>query len=109
MAFKFGNNAVRLEINGRIFRAVITQKTLETMKECSKRAQEMQSEFTAFSDTEKEAALVDFLDNAIDRLIAPGTADIIFKDRQKDGFEHCEVFAYICSEIAAHCGRIGAK
>lgn len=108
MGFKFGNNAVRLEIEGKIYRAVITRKTVEDMKAFAEKAKEMQLDIVGCTDAETENKVIDFIDNAIDKLISKGTAAEIFADRSRDGFERCEVFAYICSAIIEQCGRISA-
>lgn len=108
MGFKFGNNVVKLEIEGRIFRTRISQKMLEDMKAFTEKAKEMQLGIIGCTDTDAENKIIDFMDSAIDTLIAPGTAAIIFNERERDAFERCEVFAYISTEITAHCGVIAS-
>ena len=108
MGFKFGNNVVKLEIEGRIFRTRISQKMLEDMKAFTEKAKEMQLGIIGCTDTDAENKIIDFMDSAIDTLIAPGTAAIIFNERERDAFERCEVFAYISTEITAHCGIIAS-
>lgn len=108
MGFKFGNNVVKLEIEGRIFRTRISQKMLEDMKAFTEKAKEMQLGIIGCTDTDAENKIIDFMDSAIDTLIAPGTAASIFNERERDAFERCEVFAYISTEITAHCGVIAS-
>lgn len=108
MGFKFGNNVVKLEIEGKIFRTRISQKMLEDMKAFAEKAKKMQLGIIGCTDTDAENKIIDFLDGAIDTLIAPGTAAIIFNERERDAFERCEVFAYISTEITAHCGVIAS-
>ena len=108
MGFKFGNNVVKLEIEGRIFRTRISQKMLEDMKAFAEKAKEMQLGIIGCTDTDAENKIIDFMDSVIDTLIAPGTAAIIFNERERDAFERCEVFAYISTEITAHCGVIAS-
>ena len=108
MGFKFGNNVVKLEIEGRIFRTRISQQMLEDMKAFTEKAKEMQLGIIGCTDTDAENKIIDYMDSAIDTLIAPGTAAIIFNERERDAFERCEVFAYISTEITAHCGIIAS-
>ena len=78
------------------------------MKAFAKKAEKMQLGIIGCTDTEAENKIIDFMDSAIDTLVAPGTAAIIFNERERDAFERCEVFAYISTEITAHCGVIAS-
>ena len=80
MGFKFGNNVVKLEIEGRIFRTRISQKMLEDMKAFAEKAKEMQLGIIGCTDTDIENKIIDFMDSAIDRdavIIAFCAAELI--------------------------------
>lgn len=106
MAFKFGNNVVRIEIEDMIFRVVISEELHAKILHAKETNAELQREFKDVPDNARERNIIAAYDKLIDDILGNGSADKIFRDREPDEIERIAVFIYICQEITAHVNKI---
>ena len=106
MAFKFGNNIVRIEIENLIFRVIIDETLKEKVLSAKTAVEEIKTAAATECETDTEKTVIEKFDGLIDNILGIGAAAKIFDGRTPDGLEHISVFVYICEEITNHIDRI---
>ena len=109
MAFKFGNNVVRIEIEDMIFRVVISEELSAKILLAKETNAKLQQEHGCLPENVRERNAVAAYDKLIDDILGAGSAERIFSGRDEDAVERIAVFVYICSEINDHIRKINAK
>ena len=106
MAFKFGNNVARIEIEDLIFRVVISEELSAKITLVKETNAKLQQEFKDVPENVRERNIIAGYDKIIDDILGNGSAEKIFRDRTPDSIERIAVFVYICQEITAHVNKI---
>jgi hypothetical protein len=106
MAFRFGNDTVKIEIEDCIFYVSISQELHEIMLSNNVKMTELKEKITDKSDKEKESDIIPEFDNIIDNVLGKGASEKIFAGRTPDSYERMAVYVYVCDMIKNHCDGI---
>ena len=74
MAFRFGNDTVKIEIEDCIFYVSISQELHEIMLSNNVKMTELKEKITDKSDKEKESDIIPEFDNIIDNVLGKGAS-----------------------------------
>jgi len=107
MAFKFGNNLVRIEIENHVFHVPVSEQLKDKILKAKDIIKENENKWD-ITDIDGEAAVVKLFSGVIDDVLGYGAFDKIFSDREINAYDTLAVFIYICVTITEFCKKLNA-
>lgn len=107
-AFQFRDHALHLDIAGNLFDISVNPKTIQSIVEWGRQAQEKANQYRSRTDPESVLELETFMVSILDRLLGEGASARIFAGREQNLFDLVDIMNYIVSEVRGYQEQIAA-